>query len=234
MTSVSVSELNAKPRPLRSPRSSAWFSMMPLRTIATCSPLMCGCALRSAGMPVAQRVCAIPSGPSTVPPSSRCCSSATLPTERMRCRRASGLRIAMPASRNRGIRGAAVPPSGSGRRYVLQWLRRYRTCSSPAGFRSGTQTTQSSAKSAEIRTASLPGPPGLVGPAATAVRSQLRAVSALRSLRFFAFSGFPYLLLLGRPLPAHADLLGAGQRIFRPARPCRSPTRRRWSHSRRS
>ncbi len=38
--------------------------MMPLWTIATCSPLMCGWALRSAGMPwVAQRVWAMPSSP---------------------------------------------------------------------------------------------------------------------------------------------------------------------------
>ena len=66
MTSVSVSELNSNPCCCRSARSSAWFSMMPLCTIATCSPLMCGWALRSAGMPcVAQRVCAMPSGPST-------------------------------------------------------------------------------------------------------------------------------------------------------------------------
>ena len=48
--------------------------MLSLWTIATFSPLMCGCALRSAGMPwVAQRVCAIPRGPSTVASSSSCC-----------------------------------------------------------------------------------------------------------------------------------------------------------------
>ena len=88
MTSVSVSELNSYPSRSSSARSSSWFSMMPLWTIAMPSREMCGCALRSLGTPcVAQRVWAIPRLPFAGSASSASSSLRTLPTVRMRLMR---------------------------------------------------------------------------------------------------------------------------------------------------
>ena len=79
MTSVSVSEVNAYPSPLRRARTGSWFSMMPLCTTASW-PEMCGWAFFSLGAPcVAQRVCAIPVTPPSFCAATCAASSATRP-----------------------------------------------------------------------------------------------------------------------------------------------------------
>ena len=83
---------------MSSARSSSWFSMMPLWTIAMPSLEMCGWALRSLGTPwVAQRVWAMPSPPWVGSASSASSSLRTLPTVRRRFNLPLPLSTATPA-----------------------------------------------------------------------------------------------------------------------------------------